>query len=297
MKDSFRDLFTFSSGECKGVIVLILIIIIIGSINLVLVLKHPAEILEDYPAWMDDSAVFSGPGNRVPVESDTTHDPVADFMTVINEPFHTDPNTATVDELVRLGLGLKICRTIVNYRSKGGRFYVPADLKKIYGMTPEMYDRILPRILIGHPGMDHSDQQLGQYEAPTAVDINHADSARLVSLPGIGPVLASRIIKYRALLGGYYSRQQIKEVYGIDEDVYEKIAERLVADTLGLKKININSATEQEIANHPYVGKYVAAGIIRYRAGVTRINSIDELKINGLLTAENFERIKNYLRV
>src|SRR5665647_1059817 len=47
------------------------------------------------------------------------------------------------------------------------------------------------------------------------LDLNSADSLHLLEIPGIGPVFASRIIRYRTLLGGYYAVDQLREVYGM----------------------------------------------------------------------------------
>lgn len=52
---------------------------------------------------------------------------------------------------------------------------------------------------------------------PFFIDVNKADSAGFEKLYGIGPKLASRIVKYREWLGGFTHVEQVKEVYGIAE--------------------------------------------------------------------------------
>jgi DNA uptake protein ComE-like DNA-binding protein len=127
------------------------------------------------------------------------------------------------------------------------------------------------------------------------IPINLADSADFEKLPGIGPVLAKRIVRYRALLGGFYDTGQLKEVYGISDSVYFIIKGRLLTDTLGIVKLNLNEASENDLARHPYIGKFAARGIIRYRSRVRTIRSIDELYKNGLIPAENIEKLEKYL--
>jgi len=127
------------------------------------------------------------------------------------------------------------------------------------------------------------------------VNISHADSAGLEKLPGIGPVLAVRIIRYRKLLGGFYSPRQIKEVYGISDSLYMRIGSRLTADTIGIRKIHVNTAGEREMARHPYIGKYAARAILRYRDQVKVIKDIRELETNGLIPGDVFEKARNYL--
>jgi competence protein ComEA len=79
------------------------------------------------------------------------------------------------------------------------------------------------------------------------VDINTADSTQLEMLPGIGPAYASRIIKYRKLLGGYARIEQLKEVYGLPEETYVLIAPMCVVSTATVKKIAADS-----LWNNPY---------------------------------------------
>jgi DNA uptake protein ComE-like DNA-binding protein len=131
----------------------------------------------------------------------------------------------------------------------------------------------------------------------TTVNVNACDSADFEKLPGIGPVLARRIVRYRNLLGGFYITTQLKEVYGISDSLFTALVPRLAADTSLIVKINVNNATEKELARHPYIGKYTAGGILRYRNTAKTIKNLDELTNNGILTPENLEKLKKYLSI
>lgn len=50
---------------------------------------------------------------------------------------------------------------------------------------------------------------------PAAVDVNHADSAALATLPGIGPALADRIVAFRTLNGPFASPDDLADVAGM----------------------------------------------------------------------------------
>jgi DNA uptake protein ComE-like DNA-binding protein len=139
-----------------------------------------------------------------------------------------------------------------------------------------------------------SGQQLsGSHKS--IIDINTSDSAMLVRLPGIGPVLSARIIKYRHLLGGYARIGQLKEVYGLHEDTFEMIKNRISADSTVVKKININSADYKELLHFPYFEKYEVSAILKYREIKVRINGINDLINNKLITAEKASKISPYL--
>lgn len=56
------------------------------------------------------------------------------------------------------------------------------------------------------------------------VNINTCTAAELMSIDSIGEAKASAIIEYREYLGGYTSVEQIKNIEGIGDGVYEKVA-------------------------------------------------------------------------
>jgi competence protein ComEA len=139
----------------------------------------------------------------------------------------------------------------------------------------------------------------GQYQSrqqKSRIDINTCDSGMLIRLPGIGPVLSVRIIKYRQLLGGFARVDQLKEVYGLPVETFELIKGRLIADSTLIKRININSATYKEIIRFPYFEKYEVSAILKYRELKGRINGIQNLTENKLITAEKARKVRPYLR-
>lgn len=126
-------------------------------------------------------------------------------------------------------------------------------------------------------------------------DLNRADSQNLVKLPGIGPVLSARIIKYRNKLGGFYSREQLKEVYGIPDSTYEKIKAQLEVQPTSIKKICLNLVDEKTIATHPYVGWNDAKTIIRYRQANGYFKNAEDLASVWAMDKKNLERLLPYL--
>jgi competence protein ComEA len=55
------------------------------------------------------------------------------------------------------------------------------------------------------------------------ININTADASRLISLPGIGEVLAGRIIEYREKTGGFKNIYELMDVSGIGEKTFQKL--------------------------------------------------------------------------
>jgi DNA uptake protein ComE-like DNA-binding protein len=128
-----------------------------------------------------------------------------------------------------------------------------------------------------------------------ALDINRCDSVSLMALPGIGPVLSARIIKYRNLIGGYVSVNQLKEVYGLPEETFNLIAPVLMTDSLGIRKIKINKAEYKELIRHPYFKRDEVASILKYRELKGKISDIGEMIENNLISAETGRKIRPYL--
>jgi competence protein ComEA len=128
------------------------------------------------------------------------------------------------------------------------------------------------------------------------LDLNKCDSALLVSLPGIGPVLSVRIIKYRRLLGGFASVNQLKEVYGLPEETYDLIKDRVFADTADISRIDINLAGYKELSRFPYFEKYEVNAIIKFRELNGKISKVSDLTDNKLVPVEKTEKIKPYLK-
>ncbi len=127
------------------------------------------------------------------------------------------------------------------------------------------------------------------------LDLNTCDSASLEALPGIGPVLAVRIIKYRNLLGGYARVAQLLEVYGLPEETFNLISGRLTADSSNVRKIKINSADFKQIIRLPYFDRQEVTAILKYREVKGRIYNMDDLIKNKLLTIEKIKKIRPYV--
>jgi len=126
------------------------------------------------------------------------------------------------------------------------------------------------------------------------ININRADSTQLLPLTGIGPVYAGRIIKYRSLLGGFVSVEQLGEVYGMPVETLNLIKNLISIDTTAIRKIPLNSATFRELLKHPYLEYEDVKAIVNYRDFAGDIKSIHELRINQILHDSTLNMIGGY---
>ena len=126
------------------------------------------------------------------------------------------------------------------------------------------------------------------------IDINEADTAAFIALPGIGPKLASRIVNFRDKLGGFYAVDQVKETYGLPDSTFQKIRPYLQLNGAP-KKLNVNTATKDELNAHPYIRWNLANAIVEYRNRHGNFKSLEELKNIAVMEEAVFDRIVPYL--
>ena len=108
-------------------------------------------------------------------------------------------------------------------------------------------------------------------------DINTADTSQLKRVYGIGPVLAKRIVKYRAYLGHFVAMEQLEDVYHLPDSVYVKLQKRFTLDTLNLNRISINSASEKDLLSLPYLSKEEVRWVLAVRKARGAFSSKEEL--------------------
>ncbi len=128
------------------------------------------------------------------------------------------------------------------------------------------------------------------------VELNRADSARLRSVYGIGPKSVGAILRYRERLGGFYRVEQLAEIPQVTEQNYERIVKQICCDSCEIRKIDINFAAPNELADHPYIPPRVLRKLLRQRQLKGGWKSIEELVEQHILTPEEAARLAPYLR-
>ncbi|MEI9908827.1 MAG: helix-hairpin-helix domain-containing protein [Bacteroidota bacterium] len=128
-----------------------------------------------------------------------------------------------------------------------------------------------------------------------AIDINTADTTAFISLPGIGSKLAARIVNFRDKLGGFYSISQVGETYGLPDSAFQKVKQYLKLENAFVKKININTATVDELKAHPYIKFAIANPIIAYRKEHGPFSKVEDVKKMMTITGDIYNKISPYL--
>ncbi len=216
--------------------------------------------------------------------------------------FYFDPNTLDAAGWQKLGIKDKTIASMQKYISKGGRFREPDDLRKVWGLSEEEKERLIPYVrIVEQPQKTYSnnyqpyEKKVYEKKIIAPVDINIGDSAAYDALPGIGGGYAKRIIKFREKLGGFYKVEQIAETFGLPDSTYQKIKPFLKINGNNIRKININTATEDELKVHPYIRWQLAKVITEYKKQHGKYKSLEELKKIMVINEEIYNKINPYL--
>ncbi len=209
--------------------------------------------------------------------------------------FLFDPNIATLEELIKLGLTNGQATVVLKYRERGGVFRKREDLKKIYVLPDGFYERVSEYIEIEETKEDPivKSEKLAINE-DVKIDLNSADSLQLLSLPGIGPYYAGKIVEFRKKTGGFAYPSQIMDIKGIDSERFNMTSRFIYADTSKIKKKDLKRISFEELSANPYVGSYLARAIIRFRESIhPEMTDLASLLVNNIIKPELL-KILNY---
>lgn len=290
---NWKDLFYFSTPQRTAIIFLVVLILVINGLRI-----FWNDIAPDPLMSKVDTSLFQQLEMIEVAEETTNSEKNHEEKTINLSSF--DPNTASFERFLELGLNSGQARSIVKYRSSGGTFQNKKDFKKLYVIDETDYHRLSPYIQIAkkhQPDKALLDKgprnEIKKEQKPVA--LNQCDSSDLVELKGIGPVFASRIIKYRALLGGYVNVNQLLDVYGMDSSRLNPLVNLMTLDSASLKMLNLNHSSFGALIRHPYLSKHEVKAILHYRKIQGRFGSANELVKNNILSQDQYQKIAPYL--
>lgn len=295
IKSFLFNFFHFNKQERNGVFVLSIIIVVLFGIRLLMPFLH-----NDSNSVQLITLVSSNTKQEKNTEAEFVPESIPKTSSEIktsNERFVFNPNTITEEDAQKLGFSKKLCSTLINFRNKGGKFFKPEDLKKLYGLSPELYKELESYILIPNIKKDSifmPNKTERKSFAKALVEINSADSLSIVYLKGIGPGFTKRIIKYRTMLGGFHSINQLKEVYGMTDSTFALLSSQIKIDEQTISKIPINAIDFNSLRKHPYFNFQSAQAIVNYRLKHGKLSEGD-IKALGVFSDEKLSLILPYL--
>ncbi len=230
--------------------------------------------------------------------------------------FPFNPNLISKTEWEQLGLKEYQIRNIQNYLKSGGKFNSADDLDKIYALKQMDLSELKKYVVI--PGQEdireweneetsealadsillaeHESNSDFNRETVVLPELNSINAEELQVIRGIGPIWSKRIIAYRDLLGGFYSFDQLHEVYGLDSLVIESIRQKISIEPSNIQKLDLNFEKRNQLNRHPYIDEHSLEKILSYRARVGFIEHPEKLLIDSILSDSAYKRIINYLQ-
>jgi DNA uptake protein ComE-like DNA-binding protein len=308
VKTFLFNFFHFNKQERNGVFVLCIIIAILFGVRLLMPLfigdgNNVQLISINVPPQVGVTSPSNTKKEFIKETSNPDFDSEQSDKFKTNERFVFNPNTVTEEDAQKLGLSKKLSATLINFRNKGGKFFKPEDLKKLYGLSPKLFEELENYILIPNTKKEYKHDSVYSntprtYEkktyTKTIVEINSADSLSIVFLKGIGPGFTKRIIKYRTMLGGFHSMTQLKEVYGMTDSLFLILTSQIKLDVNAVTKIPINVIDFNSLRKHPYFNFQSAQAIINYRSKHGKLAEAD-IKSLGMFSDDKLKLILPYL--
>lgn len=303
IKSFLFNFFHFNKQERNGVFILCVIIILLFAVRLLLpyfgnnssnVQLMTINVQSPINA-IDEDKSFIKNSNKSDFNKESPDKIISKQLFVFN------PNTVTSEDAQKLGFSKKLSATLINFRNRGGKFFKPEDLKKLYGLSPKLFEELESYILI--PKKEYKRDSVYEnkprtYEKKTyakeLVELNTADSLSIVFLKGIGPGFTKRIIKYRTVLGGFHSVNQLKEVYGMNDSLFLSLSSQIKLDPTALVKIPINAIDFNSLRKHPYFNFQLAQAIVNFRLKHGKLTEAD-MKGLGVFSEEKLRLILPYL--
>lgn len=206
-----------------------------------------------------------------------------------------DPNALDQEGWQKLGFSEKQAAVIIKYKETKlkGRFKNLEEIKNCFVISEEKFLELQPYIQLSE------SEQTAQQKAPeperprldfSKIDLNDI-SAEQLQIFGFSPKIAQRYVAFRSGLGGFVHKNQVLEIYGVEEGLARQLLEVAPLETAKIKKYRLTTAPEAWLKRHPYFKRY-ADRIIFYRITYT-----DEAKILKMLNPkpEDWAKMKLYL--
>ncbi|PKV49911.1 DNA uptake protein ComE-like DNA-binding protein [Aquimarina sp. MAR_2010_214] len=220
------------------------------------------------------------------------------------QPFN--PNFISDHKGYKLGLSARELDRLHTYRKDNKWINSITDFKKVTQVSDSLLAVISP--LFKFPEWTKKSNAAANRKYPKKKypvktfsqkkDLNTVSSEELEQSIGLPDFVADRIIRYRNSVGGFTLDIQLEDVHGLYDYQKDKILSMFTVKTpKKIKKVNINTASVNELVEIPYFDFEMALDIKDFIESNGSISNFDELgKIEGF-SLKKIDKIKLYLTI
>lgn len=284
----------YSKSTFRGVVLLGVVLIVLFLLpDILYVFRTKEKTALSFYDIKDQKAI-----RKVDREGRNTYRTFKKGSRYVAPPEKFNPNNYSMEEWMALGLSEKQSAVILKftkYKLKSNE-----DLRKIFVINDELFDLIKDSTYYDAIVPKEIQDRVPAAKEKSAVyiiDLNTASEEDFQKIRGVGPFFAKQIVKKRNELGGFYSIRQLLEVWKVDEEKLNQWAPYLQVDDGKVKKMNLNTASPEELQAHPYISWNLANSIVKLRLQNGPYKKIEEVKKSVLMTDELFEKLKRYLTI
>ena len=296
MKTLIREFLHFSRTEQKGIIVLAALTFI--AIGFRIWIRLHSEVTFHIPPneliALQEMVKQLDQEDSIQIhEQNYTYEKKSEL--IINHAI--DPNKMKEKDWVKIGFSKKEASSILKFQNKSGGFKFKEDLKKLYCMSDQRFLSLEP--FLNLPDKTYKSEQFPKNTKRqiAIIELNRCDSISLVSLRGIGPGWARRIIKRRDQLGGFYCLEQLIEMKGFSDTLLNTLRMQVKVDSSMIQKLNINQLSLEDLQKHPYCWYGVGKSIVNYRLQHGPFRNVEGLKKIYTLRPEIYEKLVHYVKL
>ena len=210
-------------------------------------------------------------------------------------PCKFNPNDYSLKEWMYLGLTEKQASVVIKFTKHG--IQSNEELSRIFVIPESLFQLIkdstfYPKTVLFSKSRNSEEINKEKFKP---IDINGASQSDLESIPGIGPFYAKNILRYRDRIGGFVQKEQILEVWKMEESKYLVIKEYVIINLERVNKMNLNTVSAEELKSHPYLNWNIANSIIKIRERKGGFKLVEEIKESILVDEELFNKLKPYV--
>ena len=310
--NSLKDYLYYTRSERNSVLTFLALVMLLFTLPFLLsFLSHSQT--QNFSEWNEDLIAFQLSLIRIQdsiavdkKSAKINKEEKTDLLNELLNPFFFDPNTVSESELKKMGLPEFTVKSILNYREKGGKFRNEDDFGKMYGLSENHFNQLLPfvHLKIKTPSIN-TEFTAKPLPPPFNFDPNLADEDTLAAL-GLSPNMIKSIINYRNKGGHFRKKEDLKKMYNLPDSVYQHIQKHItIAENPQFKRkkyqpktyyiIDVNLASSKDFQQFRGIGHSYAKRILKLKDALGGFVNKDQISELYNLPDSVFQHIKPFM--